>query len=561
VLSVSFSQHATQTGTAKEIAMPEEEIESNPGETLGRILGVLVRRRWSIMIPTCVIALSTVAVLSKIPNRYTSNATLVVVQQQVPQRYVVPNDTTDMAVALQAMQQEVLSRPQLERIIRDFGLYAKESKRKAPEQIMALMLRDIDIEPIISPTPQKDLNAFQISFTTEDPHVAQQVTSTLTSLFIQENLKTREEQSLNTTGFLHQRMEEAKKKLEIQEQRVRDFKMQYLGELPEQQQGNLGVLSSLLSQLQSTTASLSRAQEQRVYLESLLNGYQAMASRDVPLPGGTVSRTLSPLETAQADLSRLRTEKANLLLRFTPQHPDVIKINRDISAAEATLERLRAVAATEKNSSAAPAVPQIARKSDADVDNPAMAQVRSQLEANRVEINNLLKDEKQLKASMAQYQDRLNLTPVREQQLTGLLRDYDLMKQDYADLVNKEMQSQLATSLEKNQGGRQFRLIDPPSLPVVPTSPNRFKVNLGGLAGGAAFGLLLAFLMEMKDRSFHSEKELSAEFAAPIVVAVPLILTPAEDRRRNWHNTLQWIAGSALMLIVSAVELYAYRHR
>ena len=93
---------------------------------LGRVLKILVRRRWWIVIPASVVALTTVAALSRIPNRYTSNATLVVVQQQVPQRYVVPNDTTEMAVALQAMQQEVLSRPQLEPIIRNFGLYAKE---------------------------------------------------------------------------------------------------------------------------------------------------------------------------------------------------------------------------------------------------------------------------------------------------------------------------------------------------------------------------------------------------------------------------------------------------
>ena len=544
--------------------MPEEEVEGNPGEALGRVLKILVRRRWWIVIPACAIALTTAAVLSKIPNRYTSNATLVVVQQQVPQRYVVPNDTTAMAVALQAMQQEVLSRPQLERIIHNFGLYAKESKRKAPEQIMALMLRDIDIEPIISATPDKDLNAFQISFTTEDPHVAQEVTSTLTSLFIQENLTTREEQAANTTGFLHQRMEDSKKKLEAQEQRLRDFKMQYLGELPEQQQGNLGVLGSLQSQLQSTAASLSRAQEQRVYLQSLLSGYEAMASRDVPLPSavspGTVSRTQSPLDVAQAELNRLRTERANLLVRFTPQHPDVLKINRDISAAEATLEGLKAAGVVNEETSN-PTASTVARKSSGAADNPALAQVRSQLEANRVEIDNLLKDEKQLKASLAQYQNRLNLTPVREQQLMGLTRDYDLMKQDYGDLVNKEMQSQLATSLEKNQGGRQFRLVDPPSLPVVPTSPNRLKLNLGGLAGGVAFGFLLAFFMEMRDRSFHSEDELNAEFAAPIVVSVPLIMTPVEERRRSWHNTLQWIAGSALMLIVSAVEIYAYRHR
>jgi succinoglycan biosynthesis transport protein ExoP len=547
--------------------MPEEEQESSLNEILGRVLGALVRRRWWILVPVFAVPLVTVAALSRIPNRYTSNATLVVVQQQVPQRYVVPNDTTDMAVALQAMQQEVLARPQLERIIRDFGLYAKESKGKAPEQIMALMLRDIDIEPINSGSPQKDLNAFRISFTTEDPHVAQAVTSTLTSLFIQENLKTREEQAANTTGFLHQRMEDAKTQLEAQEQRLRDFKMQNLGELPEQQQGNLGVMSGLQGQLQSTSASLSRAQEQRVYLESLLSGYQAMASQDVPLAGvvspGNVSRPLTPLEAAQIELNRLRTDRASLLIRFTPQHPDVIKINRDIAAAEATVERLKATSAANGKKGDLPAssaVSQGARTSRGALDNPAMAQVKSQLEANRVEMENLLKDEKQLKASLAEYQNRLNLTPVREQQLTSLLRDYDLVKKNYEDLVNKELQSQLATRLEQNQGGRQFRLVDPPSLPVVPASPNRPKMNLSGLGGGVVLGLLLAFVMEMKDRSFHAESELTAQFAPPIVLSVPLILTPAEERRRSWNKKLQWIAGSALMIVVSAVEFYAYRH-
>ena len=548
--------------------MPEEEQESSLNETLGRILRVLMRRRWWIVIPACVVPVATVAVVSKIPNRYTSNATLVVVQQQVPQRYVVPNDTTEMAAALQAMQQEVLSRPQLERIIHDFGLYPKESKRLAPEQVMALMLRDISIDAIASSTPQKDLNAFSISFTTENPLVAQQVTSTLTSLFIQENLKTREEQAANTTGFLHQRMEDAKKKLEVQEQRLREFKMQYLGELPEQQQGNLGVLSSLQAQLQSTAAGMSRAQEQRVYLESLLSGYQAMASQNVPLPSGlspnSVSRSASPIEAAQSELDRLHAEKAALLIRFTSQHPDVLKINRDIAAAEVTLEHLKfANSGTDKTEkSALPSgQPQVAHTAGRALDNPALAQVRSQLEANRVEIENLQKDEKQIKTSLAQYQNRLNLTPVREQQLTSLLRDYDLVKKDYEDLVNKELQSQLATSLEKNQGGRQFRLVDPPSLPVVPTSPKRLKINLGGLAGGVALGLALALLIELKDRSFHTEKELSTEFAPPIVVSVPLLLTPSEERRRSWSNTLQWMAGSGLLLIVSVVEVFAYRQR
>ena len=542
--------------------MAEEEAQSNLGEMIERVTQIVVRRRWWIIMAVCLTPIATIAALSLIPDRYTSEATLVVVQQQVPQRYVVPNDTTSMAVALEAMKQEILSRQQLQRIVQEFGLYPQQSKRLAPEEITKLMLRDIGIEPLTSdPMQQRDLNSFRISFITENPVVAQQVTSKLTSLFIQENLKTREEQASNTTSFLHDHVETAKRILEAQEQRLRDFKMQYLGELPEQQQGNLGVLSSLQSQLQNTGSGMSRAQEQRVYLESLLSGYQAMAAQNVALPTsptGAPVRSLTPLETAQNEVDRLQTQKASLLVRFTPQHPDVIRISHDLEAAQVTLQRLKAAAAAK----AAPAgEPQVARQPANGVENPAVAQLKSQLEANRVEVANLTKEQDRLKAAMAQYQSRLNLTPVREQQLTGLLRDYDLQKKDYEDLVNKELQSQLATNLEKNQGGRQFRLVDPPSLPVVPTSPKRLKINLGGLAGGVVLGLALAFWMELRDRSFHTEKDLGQEFAAPIVVSIPLIFTQAEERRRNRSRTLQWIAASAMLIVVSAMEFYAQRPR
>src|SRR5262249_17939222 len=159
--------------------------------------------------------------------------TLLVMQQQVPHRYVVPNNTTDIASELQAMKQEILSRPRLNDIIHEFGLYAKQLQREAPEQVIELMIKDIGIQPLQGTQPQKDLEGLKISFTTENPVVAQQVTSKLTSLFIQENLKNREAQDANTTSFLHEQLEAAKERLTSQEQRLRDFKMQYLGELPE----------------------------------------------------------------------------------------------------------------------------------------------------------------------------------------------------------------------------------------------------------------------------------------------------------------------------------------
>jgi polysaccharide biosynthesis transport protein len=540
------------------------EADGDFTDMLDRVRRLFIKRRWWILLTASGVILATVAYLSRLPNRYTSEATLLVVQQQVPLRYVVPNSTTEIAVALEAMKQEVLSRSRLQQIISDFGLYTKVKKRLEAEEMIALILRDIDIIPLANPQQKdnKDFNAFRIAFTTENPLVAQQVTSTLTSLFIQENLKSREAQATNTTSFLHERMDVAKKKLEVQEERLREFKLQHLGELPEQQQGNLGILTSLQTQLQNTMASMSRAQQQRVYLTSLLTGYQAMGAREIPLPGTpeVARRSVNPIDAAEIELARLRSEKASLASKFAPQHPDITRTEREIAAAEAVVEHLKAnlPKVAKVDVSGQPAVAQVA---GGVPDQPAVAQIKSQLEANRVEMENLSNDEKQLKASLAQYQNRLNLTPVREQQLTGILRDYDLQKLDYTDLVNKALQSELATNLEKNQGGQRFRLVDPPSLPAVPSSPNRLKLSLQGAAGGVILGLVLAFLMDLKDRSFHSEKELSRSFGAPIVVSVPLLFTPAEGRRRTWYGAIQWLAGTVLLLVVCAAEYYVYRQR
>jgi polysaccharide chain length determinant protein (PEP-CTERM system associated) len=461
------------------------------------------------------------------------------------------------------MKQEVLSRSRLLEIIRKFGLYKRAATSSAPEKLIETMLKDIEIIPIEAAPARRDFNAFRISFTGESPIVAQEVTNTLTLLFIQENLKTRQEQATNTTNFLDEQLTAAKAKLAEQEEHLRDFKTKYLGELPEQQQGNLGILTSMQSQLQNTMATMSRAQEQRAYLESLLSGYEARSSVAAATGAAAISRPADasrragPIEVAQDEVTRLEGRRAELLTQLTPRHPDVVLIEASLSAARARLDALKASA--EKRDRLVTARSATAQAEEAPfhtvisaADDPAVAQIKGQLEANRLEIENLKKDEAKFKAGLAEYEQRLNLTPVREQQLTGILREYDLQKLNYSDLLSKELQSRLATNLEKQQGGQQFRLIDPPSLPAVPSSPKRDKINLGGLAGGLVLGLALAFLMEMKDPSFHSEQQLTKRFAAPLVVSIPLVITPAERRSRIWRRPFELLAGCVFLLILCA---------
>jgi hypothetical protein len=240
----------------------------------------------------------------------------------------------------------------------------------------------------------------------------------------------------------------------------------------------------------------------------------------------------------------------------------LVKLQREITRAEEMVRRLEA-AAPPSNDEGSPTLAQNApvrspARPDAEED-AAAGQIRSQLESNRIEIENLTKEENQLKGLIAQYENRLNRTPYAEQQQAGITRDTEALRAEYTDLQKKQQESQLATNLEKQQGGQQFRLIDPASLPVVPSSPKRMKATLIATALGFALGFGLAFLLEMRNTSFRTEKELTKQFAPPLVVGIPLVSTPFELRRQKARIAMEWLAGSVLLLLVSIAEFYVYK--
>jgi succinoglycan biosynthesis transport protein ExoP len=535
---------------AKEHEEPEEP-ERNVSQNIERIRSILSRRRWLIAGTASAVLFGTLLVLLHLPNRYTSEATLLVVGQQVPERYVIPTTTSDVSQALSGMMQEVLSRPGLRTMIDEMDLYPDEKMRLAPEQVVDLMRRDVSIKPLVDSPGIKDLNAFKISFIANNPQLAQRVTSRLTTVFIEQNLKRRAKHATTTTSFLHEQLESAKRTLTEQEQRLRDYKMQFLGELPEQQQGNLGILAGLQAQLENVMAGRNRAQQQRLYLESVLSGY-----RRTSMPGtGNPNQSDTPLEAARRELDRMQAENRSLLKRYNPLYPDVRQKQREIAGQQAFIESLR------RNSAAVPAEQQATRDSaQVPQDSVVMAQLKSQLDANTFEIESLEKQEQRLRTEVDQYQSRLNMTPVREQQLTSIQRDYDLVRQHYGDLLKKEQESQLATSLEKQQEGQQFRVADPATLPTLPSSPKRLKVSLGSIVTGLFLGCALAFGAEAKDTSFRSESDVRQRLALSLVIGIPMILTKAERRSGVWKNICEWSAVTVLILIASAAELFLYRN-
>ncbi len=532
------------------------EQEENLDEMISKGLHAAVKHRWWLLLPTVLGGLLACAVSRVLPNRYESEATILVEHQQVPTQYVTPNTTADMRETLLITTDAILSRTQLLKIIDEFNLYPSERKRFSPEELAALMRSKIGIKSLNEVGGANSLDAFKISYIGSSPHLAQEVTRKLTTLFVQETDRSRGDQDRITTQFLQQQVDAAAAELKKQEDQVAEFKLKNLGDLPEQQAGNLGILSGYQMQLQNAQAALGRAKEQQVYTQSLLAQYQQMSATEVAIPGAGGSATADPVQTIKAKLADLRSQRATLLADHTEKYPDVVRIEEEIKESEALL-------ATAEKKTSQPATDAGGKEStdasDSSTNSAAMAQLKSQLQANQIEIQNDQALEKQLQGQIAEYRNRLNLTPVREQQLAELNRNYELTKKNYDDLLDRKQKSELATDLDQQQQGQRFRTIDQPSLPMKPAWPNHMAIALGGLGAGLGLGIALVFILYYLDHSVIDEKELGRFFSFPLLIGVPSLPTRAEVRRRSRTHVVEWVLGTALFLVVCASEYYVYR--
>src|ERR1700720_2188682 len=254
-----------------------DELEENPGEgiNLQQYADVIRRRHMYFLIPFFLGWLVVWSVSWVLPSRYKSGTLILVEQPSMPKDYVVPNVSDDLQGRLQSITQQILSRTRLLHIIDQLNLYADERGRSTPDQLVNRMRKDIDLE-LVHDEARSKVTAFTVSYLSLDPHIAQQVTSELTNLFISENLEVRQQASENTTNFLESRLEEARKALAEQEAKVREFKDRHRGELPSQLGSNLQILSGLQGQLQSAEDALNTAKQQNAYLQSLLSQYRSL---------------------------------------------------------------------------------------------------------------------------------------------------------------------------------------------------------------------------------------------------------------------------------------------
>lgn len=498
-----------------------------------------------------------------LPNLYRSTATLLLERLQPSETFVKASVTSELEARLQTISQKILSRSRLQELIIQFGLYPEFRRRATPEEVIERMRRDIRMQfkgrdirldpkggdALRSFDPQGERGAtiaFTLSFRGMDPETVAEVTNTLASLFINENLKLRERQAAGTAEFLQAQLEEMRKKLDQEERRLSEFKERHVGELPEQTAVNQTTLERLNAELR-----FNKERQMRVFewLErEKLGGQLALAgklSQASQLPEGNplppIDYSLFPdgdasnaeVITAQLQLARLKQELTDLRTRFSEKYPDVIQVKAEILALEQQL-----AAAGINDGSAAERAPQANSSQTTD------RKVRSQPEK---ELNALREEEKALRQAIAIYQRRVDAAPLREQEYQERFGDYKTIKEHYRTLLQRYQEALVAKSMEHGQKGDQVRLLDSAIPATRPAAPYRvLLIFIGlilssGLAGGAVR------LIELRDTSFHTLDELRAFTKVPVLASIPRIVTKT-DTSRFWLGTAAALMGLAILV-------------
>ena len=504
--------------------------------TMDDYLAMLKRRLTVILIPALLAPIGGYMASHAFSPKYTSQATVLVEGQKVPANYVQPVITSDFTQRVQTLSQEIVSPSKLRPVIEGLGIVKPEEEAKLISEIqqnmqvepmvtsMSAAAQQVGVSGALKKKPQttdEPVPGFTVNYSDSNAERAQKICNALTDLIVTENLKERGDIAKSTTDFLGRQLEDAKLALDEQDAKLAAFKKQYFGQLPTDADNNMKMLMSLNSQLDATTQTLSRAQQDKAYTESMLA--QQIAT-------WKASQSATNPQTLDQELNQLQAQLLQLQARYTDDYPDVIKTKADIAEVEKKKKELAAASAAastgdDKASAAEP---------------PEIRQMRLQIHQYQSVIEQATSDQKRLQSAINVYQGRTAMSPNIEEQYKLLTRDNDNAQALYKDLLAKKSTSAVATNMENQQEGEQMQILSTAGLPESPSFPNRPMFAAAGLGVGLGVGLLIAIVLEFSDKSIRTAKDAAAVMDLPLLISVPWLGDEEESvngngaRRRFW---------------------------
>jgi polysaccharide biosynthesis transport protein len=502
---------------------------------------LLLSRKWWLILAFVLGTTCAAAYSYQLSPLYRASTLILVEPQRIPAAYVSPTVTSTVQERLSTISQQILSRTNLERIILQFNLYQRQSPtgshstsfetaqqylcellgQRATQMISSFIpVFDQSVPPmeVLVDRMRQDVevkvmggnNAFSIAYVGTDPLIVMKVTNILASLFIEENLRLREQQAEGTSEFLAIEHGEAKKELEKQERALKEFKEKHMGALPEQMTTNLRTLDRLQVELQTTNDALKSAEDRKILYQSQLTDIEKQIAG---VKTGTTPDTSSTGLISR--IERLREELTQLQAQYKENYPDIGMLKKQIRELEEQLAR----GDTVENVAKLSATPSPASTS---LSFTAQRQaINAQLQAINAEISALRAKQNRTAALIKDHENKVEITFANEQQMLNLTRDYDMSRQNYQALLQKRLNAQVSENLEKRQKAEQFRIVDPAKVPEKPFKPARVKIVLLGslLSLGASGGLI--FLQEFLKPSYQRLEDLQETIHLPVLATIP----------------------------------------
>ena len=558
---------------------------ADEGKGLGDFIASL-RRRKALGALTAAIVFAVGAIVTFVwPTKYTSTAVILIEEPEVPEQLVQTTVTTFAAQQIQLINQRVMTSSNLAGIIEQFDLYADKRQylptlllvSDVQEQVQ-MDLVNVELTDPASGRAVVDTIAFTVGFEHEDPMTAQQVANELVSLYLEENVRSRTVQTAETSEFLGAEVERLDEEVKTLEKELADFKEANKDSLPEIVQLKLQILQRTEDQLIDVRRQQQSIEESRI----LLNAQLAQVDKLAPtiLPDGQA--VVSP----ESQIKALETRLAMYQGQYSPDHPDVVRTKRELDAMRAqtgitadlsdataalTAARTDLAKARETYTADHPEVQKLQRlvsnlessvvtaRDEADAlvqpDNPAYIQITAQLSQLDADEIALAQTERELRNRVAEIEANALKGPRVEQELLALQRQLQTATQRYVAMRERQFSAEIGEALESQSKGERFVLVEPPQLPLQPSSPNRPATLILLLLLAPALGLGMIQVKEATDNSVWTSKDIELVQGAAPIASIPLIMNAADKAHRRKIRLLVY-AGIPTAIILMAVVIH-----
>lgn len=552
-----------------------------PAKSFADYLALLRRRRRMMLSVGAVLLAASAALAFLLPAVYRSTATILIEEQEIPPDLVRSAIATYADQRIETIKQQVLSRSTLWRIVEQYDLYNTLRKRSPTEDVLNRFTKDIQIEVMNvkvidrrTQNPTQATIAFTLAYDGESPELAQKVANELTSLFLGENLKTRERHAQETTAFLKRESENLSKHIQELEEKIASVKQRADGALPELVQLNMQMMNQAQRELIDADRDIRSLRERKTYLE----GELASLKPHTPIISASGERLLDTGERLKALRAKYASESAYL----APDHPDIIKMKQELSSLEkepgatdgrdelskrlmaerAALADLRerasdshpdvvraqeVVASLERELHAA--TRQASKPSPVKPENPAYINIQSQLASTTASLQALEAARVDLKHRMADFARRLEVTSTIEPEYQDLVRDRENSVRKYQEITSRLMEAQVSAELEVQRKGERFSLINPPELPEKPDRPNRLAILLLGVFLAIAGGIGSGVVADNLDGTIYTADQLGRIMRTVPLVTIPYLPLEEEVMKLGRRRAAVGLAGLGVVVV------------